>query len=773
MAFTFFSATIETNDLTVQPAGHRLSTIWICLRLMAECHMIIFLREVFMIYDAKWICPKIDFGDPAVVFSTSFDSNKKVTHAQLCVTAMGVYEAKLNNERVGRFVMAPGWTSYYTRLQYQTYDVTKLLAKGTNKLSVTVGKGWYRSKIGWLRGWQKDLMSRPCGLIAQLDITFDDGTKLTISTDESWIVSEGPTRFSEIYDGEVYDATFVPSSFSNAVCFDGPYDSLIQQQGEEVCEHEHIKPVRIFKTPKGELVVDFGQNMTGYIETHVTACENDVVDISFAEVLDRDGNFYNENYRLAKSMYHYTCRKGEQSWHPSLTFYGYRYIRVNEFPGGIDKVTKDSFTSIAIYSDMTRTGYLSSSNPLLNQLFSNIIWGQRSNFVDVPTDCPQRDERLGWTGDAQVFIQTACLNYDAEKFFDKWLADLAADQHEDGCVGHVIPDILQKVPASSAWGDSATICPWALYLAYGNKKLLRRQFDSMKKWVDYITSATTTAYLWTGGSHYGDWLGLDAPVGSYKGASRDDFIASAFYAYSTSLVINAGRVLDEDVSEYESLYENIVRTFRKSYPEYKTQTECVLAAHFHLAPDCQAVADSLADMVKSCGCKLQTGFVGTPYLLHVLSEYGYSDLAYELLLRTEYPSWLYPVTKGATTIWEHWDGIMEDGNFWSKDMNSFNHYAYGSVADWIYTKACGIQTVADAPGYEKIFFAPQPNARLDWLCAELDTRHGHVRSYWTKQENFWRYEITTPVDATIVIDGKTHEVKAGSYCFYSKIIERI
>ena len=345
---------------------------------------------------------------------------------------------------------------------------------------------------------------------------------------------------------------------------------------------------------------------------------------------------------------------------------------------------------------------------------------------------------------------------------------MAADQHEDGYVGHVIPDLLQSPQASSAWGDAATVCPWQVYLAFGNKQILKNQYQSMKKWIDYITSTTTTKYLWTGGTHYGDWLGLDAPSGSYKGSSNEDFISSAFYAYSTSLVIQAGTVLGEDVSALSTLYENIVNTFQKTWPTYHTQTECVLAAHFKLAKNCQAAADQLADMVRACGTKLQTGFVGTPYLLHVLSDYGYTDLAWDLLLRTKYPSWLYPVTKGATTIWEHWDGIMEDGNFWSKDMNSYNHYAYGSVADWVYGVAAGILPRTDAPGYAKVTIAPHPDKRLDWLRAELDTRHGHISSLWTKEDDSWRYEITVPVEADIVIDGVCHSVKAGSYCFYSE-----
>lgn len=722
-----------------------------------------------MNWNPTWICPANDLGDPAAVFGTSFVFEKKITHANLTITAMGVYEAKLNGRRVGQFVMAPGWTSYHKRLQYQEYDITDLLTAGENHIEVTVGKGWYRSPLpGWGSPYQDELRSRPCGLAAQITLTFEDGSSKILSTDESWKVSDGPVRFSEIYDGEIYDSTKTPLLDQPVTIFDGPTDTLILQQGEEVCEQERLAVKKVFVTPNGETVLDFGQNMTGYVELFVNANVGDCVDLSFAEVMDKDGNFYTENYRGAKAQYHYICSDGVQTWHPSLTFYGFRYIRINDFPGSIDCVKPENFTAIVVHSNMKRTGFLSSSNTLLNQLFSNIIWGQKGNFLDVPTDCPQRDERLGWTGDAQVFVRTACLNYDVEKFFTKWLADLASDQHDDGYVGHVIPDLLQNPQASSSWGDAATICPWQVYLAFGNKQILKNQYQSMKKWIDYITSTTTTKYLWTGGTHYGDWLGLDAPSGSYKGSSNEDFIASAFYAYSTSLVIQAGTVLGEDVSELSTLYENIVSTFQKTWPTYHTQTECVLAAYFKLAKNCQAAADQLADMVRACGTKLQTGFVGTPYLLHVLSDYGHTDLAWDLLLRTKYPSWLYPVTKGATTIWEHWDGIMEDGNFWSKDMNSYNHYAYGSVADWVYSVAAGILQIKDAPGYAKVTIAPHPDKRLDWLRAELDTRHGHISSFWTKEDDSWRYEITVPVEADIVIDGVCHSVRAGSYCFYSK-----
>ena len=727
-----------------------------------------------MDWQAKWIKPSWETEGEAPLFTKQFRAEKAVKAAVLRMTGMGTYEASVNGTRVSEDVLAPGWTTYHKRLQMQTYDVTDLLAE-YNELTVILGRGWYRSHLMcWNDGTiQTELVKKPAGITAELMITYADGTVETILTDESWLVSQSQVRFSELYDGEIVDATFVAPEATPAVCFDGPTETLIPQEGAPIREQEKVPAARMFTTPKGEKVIDFGQEITGFLEVTVEAKAGDVVDVSFAEVMDKEGNFYTENYRRAKCYYRYTCRDGHQVYKTKLTFYGFRYIRVNEFPGGVDKVDLASFTGIVVHSEMKRTGFIRTSDPMLNQLFSNIIWGQKSNFVDVPTDCPQRDERFGWMGDAQVFARTACTNFDAERFFDKWLNDVAADQHADGFVGSVIPDVLTKVndrgTASAAWGDAAVIVPWEVYLAYGNEALLRRQFPCMCKWVDYIGTITTTTDLWTGCWHYADWLGLDAPSGSYKGSSREDFIASAFYAYSTALVIKAGKVLGKDVSAYEALHGRIVAAFRKAFPEYLTQTECILAAHFQLAEEPQKAADQLAQMVREAGVQLKTGFVGTPYMLHVLSDYGYADLAWELLLRREYPSWLYPITKGATTIWEHWDGIMQDGGFWSKDMNSFNHYAYGSVADWMYGVAAGIQVCEDAPGYAKIRIAPQPTERLTWFEASVETRHGLVSSRWSKtQAGDWRFDITTPVEAELIIGGEVRTVQAGSYVFHKE-----
>lgn len=705
------------------------------------------------------VCP--EFEKKFYLSDQEYNSRGKVISAKLYITALGVYEACLNGKRIGEYVLAPGWTSYKHRLQYQEYDITQMIAE-TNELSVTVGRGWRR---GAMPGWE----DAPAGMLAEVEAVYADGSVSRIVSNESWSVKESKVRYSEIYHGETFDASFCADKKYKVSVFDGPTDTLIPQEGEEIKEHERVFPARIFTDPAGERIVDFGQEVTGYVEINLTARKGEAVRLSHAEVIDKDGNFYNENYRSARADYAYICRDGFQTYKPKFTFYGFRYVRINSFPGGTECAELENFTAVAVYSDIRRTGRLVSGSQNLNRFFENAVWGQKCNFLDVPTDCPQRDERLGWTGDAQVFAKTACINFDVEKFFTKWLADMSADQKDDGMLAHVIPAVFQGDTSSAAWGDAAAICPWEVYLAYGNKEILKKQFPCMKKWVDYITAHTTKANLWIGGVHFGDWLALDAPFGSYKGSSREDFIASAFYAYSTEILIKAGRIAGEDVSEYEELFKNIHSEFRRAFPDLKTQTECVLAAHFGLTDDVQAAADKLAQMIRGCGGHLETGFVGTPYLLYVLSDNGYTELAYDLLLRTKYPSWLYPVTKGATTVWEHWDGITEDGTFWSSRMNSFNHYAYGAVLGWVYNVAAGIKTIEDAPGYARIAVEPHADIRIGMLEAEIDTRHGRVRSKWEKQENYIRYEIDTPVEARITIKGKTHCVKPGKYLFFSDI----
>ena len=713
---------------------------------------------------AEWITSSRNTGDICPVFRKTWNTGKQAERAVLYITARGVYSAELNGTVIS-YPLAPGWTAYKSRLQYQKYDVTAHIG-AENELRVYVGRGWFASPMpGWIDSKERrERCSSTLGILAVLEISYTDGTNEIIRTGEDWQWAESRIRFSEIYDGETYDASLSEDFTENALVFDAPYDNLIPQEGERIAEYERVMPKRIIRTPSGETVVDFGQEVTGYVELRLNAKAGDRVTLLHGEVLDKHGNFYNANYRLAKARLCYICREGMQTYHPRLTFFGFRYVLLKEFP---TEPEPDMFTAAAVHSDIRQTGYIETGNEDINKLISNIFWGQRSNFLDVPTDCPQRDERLGWTGDAQVFVKTASLNFDVERFFRKWLRDLAADQHPDGSVGQVIPDYMPGEP-SAAWGDAAVICPWQIYMTYGDKSVLEEQFDSMKGWVDYITSVTADEGLWTGGTHFGDWLGLDAPSGSYKGSSRDDFIASAFYYYSTCLLVKAGKIIGKDMSDYERLAEQIKTRFRTAFTGCYTQTEHVLAIRFGLAENVGKCAAELAQMIEDAGMQMTTGFVGTPYLLHALSDNGYAAHAYSLLLRKEYPSWLYSVGKGATTIWEHWDGIMENGDFWSTDMNSFNHYAYGSVADWIYEKAAGIKAVEGEPGYRKVIIAPTPDRRLGWLRVRLDTRNGKIVSYWRCEESNVRYEISVDMPAEIIIDGRTENVAPGRYIFWGK-----
>ena len=719
-----------------------------------------------MLTDSSWIGCSKDYGSSCPVFIKKFDLKKEIQKAVLTITAIGVYEIHINGTRVSDYVLAPGCTVFHKRLQYQTYDVTEYL-DASNELAVTVGTGWYRGRISEKYG---DIHDDPCAIIASLVLSYADGSEETIYTDDGWQTRASKILFSDIYDGETYDATAKDSENHEVTILKLSKEALIPQEGEMICEHERVKPISLIISPKGERIIDFGQNLAGYVEFTVTANAGEEIEFCCAEVLDKDGNFYNENYRSALAKTKYICREGEQTFKPHFTFFGFRYIRLDQYP---EKFDLNDFTAIAVYSDIRRTGSINSSNAKLNRLFQNTLWSQRSNFIDLPTDCPQRDERLGWTGDAQVFAKTASYNYDVKRFFEKWMGDVRAEQNENGAVPDTVPNFWRLKGASTAWADVVCIVPWQMYLTYGDSKILRDNFDAMKKWVDYITHDTADEFLWTSPDeekklwrkHYGDWLALDAPAGSYMGSSDVDLIASAFYAYSTSLLIKAGNVLGKDMTEYETLYNNIVKTFKQHFRNPRTQTEHVLLLQFDLTDDRERIAADLNNMIIENGNRLQTGFVGTPYLLHVLSENGYVETAYSLLLQEENPSWLYEVNHGATTIWEHWDGINDEGAFWSRDMNSYNHYAYGAVMDWIYEKAAGIRPLEDKPGFEQIYIAPQPDSRLDWLDVSLETKYGTIRSAWTCRNGIVRYEISVPTDAVICIEGKEHVVGKGCYIF--------
>lgn len=714
---------------------------------------------------ADWIKTSKDLGDVCPAFNKNFSCGPDISKATLKISARGVYVATLNGNRVGDFVMAPGWTMYDSRIQLQEYDVTDSIGEN-NELIITVANGWYLGRISRiLADDYVKFPDREMAVIAQLDLQYTDGRSQTVCTDNTWLAGESCIRFCDIYDGEVFDSNHITDfCLATQVVANNDKSVLIPQQGEYVVEQERIKPIAIIKTPNGETVLDFGQNLTGYMEFSVSAKKGDICDFSFAEILDKEGNFYNKNYRTAKCMYNYTCKDGVQTHKPTHTFYGFRYVRINQFPE--HSINLENFTAIVLHSKLSRTGWLSSSDELLNKLFENVIWGQKSNYLDIPTDCPQRDERLGWTGDAQIFMRTACYNFNVKTFFNKWLDDLQIAQkyHKDGALCSFVPSMSYTNHGGAAWGDAATVCPWELYRMYGDKELLRHHFPMMKKWVDSITNNTTKPNLWFGGSHYGDWLELTGEYGATKGMTRDDVIASGFYAYSTSLVIKAGEVLGEDVTEYKTLYKNIQNAFKNEFKDdFKTQTECIVALHFGLCYDENTVISKLIDMIEAAGRIMQTGFVGTPYLLHVLTKYGHSELAYDLLLRKEYPSWLYPVTMGATTMWEHWDGIRPDGKLWPDTMNSYNHYAYGAVCDWVYGTVCGINPTEEKPGFAEVLITPIATDKLQCLSAKLETAYGTIYSGWYHKDGRVVYEIETPVSGKAVIEGREYILSPGKY----------
>lgn len=714
-----------------------------------------------MFKNSKWIThPQNKLYEPSC-FTKEFSVSGEIKTATLHITTLGCYYAELNGQRIGDFILAPGFTSR-KRVQYQSYDIKNML-KEENRIEVLVADGWYKGKINF--GTDEGGPEKKKALIATIVIKYKNGTEKIISTDDSWMARKDKLRYAELYDGECVDMTYTDSTPCYAQILEHDKGLIVKQQGEFVKEQERIAPKRIFTAPNGETIIDFGQNLTGYFEIELFAKKGDIVALSVCEELDKYGNFYNENYRDAKARFDYICKDGYNKYKPRLAFWGFRYIRVEKFPA---ELKKESITAIVVHSDIQRTGYLNSSNKDLNQLFSNIIWGQRGNFLDVPTDCPQRDERQGWTGDATVFCKTASYNFDVEKFFLKWLTDLRLDQGKRGNIPNIIPQTIcwdwsTTENTGAVWGDSATIIPYQMYKTYGNIDFLKKQYSSMLKYLKYIENSTSTKDLWTGCDQFGDWLGLDAPLGSYRGSSNEDFIASVFYANSVKIVADVAKILGKKHEKHERKYQRIVSKIRRTYKEFKTQTECVLALYFDIAQDKKSVADYLAKMIIENDTRLKTGFVGTPFLLHALSQNGYSELAYDLLLQDKFPSWLYSVKQGATTIWEHWDGKNENGEFWSSRMNSFNHYAYGSVADWVYEVGCGITPLE--PGFAKVQIAPIPTNKLDNLSAVLETRHGVIKSKWYHQNGKIRYEIETPVDAKIIINGKEYNAQKGKYIF--------
>ena len=730
----------------------------------------------------QWIRCPVDTGAAVVSFNRAFRVKAPVEQALLCATSIGVYVPWLNGCRVGIQVLAPGYTCYNSRVQYQTYDVTGLL-KEENLLQIQVGRGWGVFWPGDNWTGNRDFYSDHVRLMAWLTLRYADGTEETLVTDPRWEVTGTQILSAELYHGETVDLTAPIPAYGNARV-DSWLGEVVPQVGEWILEQERLAPVELIRTPRGELVIDFGQNLTGYVQLRIRGSRGDRVVIHHAEVLDKDGNFYTENMRSARNENVFVLSGGEDVFKPRFTFQGFRYIRLVEYP--FPEVELSGFQAIVVHSEMKRTGDFRCGNDKINQLYHNILWGQKGNYLDIPTDCPQRNERLGWTGDAQAFCRTGAINFDISRFMYKWLQDMALDQREDGAVNGVIPCSLQAL-YSAAWGDAACIVPWEMYLAYGDKEKLREHLPMMKKWVEYIHGFGPEEFLWLDGEHYGDWLAMDAGEDSYVGATSPDMIASAFFAHSAGLVVSAGEALGEDVEEYRVLRSNVIRAFREAFMENglpkedivlsgknrgrgMTQTGLTLILHFGLCLEEErpGLVAALVRLIRESGDRMSTGFVGTPYLLHVLSDNGQTELAYTLLMQERSPSWLYSVNHGATTMWEHWNGIKEDGSFWSADMNSFNHYAYGAVFDWIFGVAAGVKPVAEQPGYRHFRLEPHPDKCLGWLDASLESVSGKLRVHWYYKGDKVYYEFTVPQGSTASLrlpGGYTRTLTGGSWHF--------
>jgi len=727
-------------------------------------------------WTARWIGPPPTSSDslpsPSPLLRRAFRVDDRVRSARLYVTSLGLYELYLNGQRVGDQLFMPGWTSYRRRLQYQTYDVTALVRAGDNAIGAILGDGWYRGQLGFFG--QRNLYGRRLGLRAQLEIRYESGRTERVISDAEWKTTVGPVLASDIYGGETYDARRELSGWASAAyddrewsvvaLLDPPAAALVASMSPPVRRVRELRPVDIRRAPSGETLFDLGQNFTGWVRLSVRGPAGSMVTLRFGEVLDRKGDLYTANLRGASQTDRYTLRgNGREVYEPHFTFHGFRYVAVAGLPAPADSTT---ITGIAVSSDLAQTGTLVTSDSLLNQLQRNIVWGQRSNFLDVPTDCPQRDERLGWTGDAQVFSRTAAFNMDVNGFFAKWLADVAADQDPSGSVPWVIPNPLGgdsvRFAGTAGWSDVAVIIPWTMYLTYGDRRVLERQYPSMRAWVDYARRRAGPDLIWRPGWQFGDWLALHSDDPSYPGATTGtDLIATAFLAHSTDLVARTATVLGrgDEAAEYRARFRAMREAFNREFVSRtgrvgeNTQTAYALAIAFDLLPDSlvAAAAGRLARDVEAREHHLTTGFLGTPHILHVLGATGHVGLAFALLTQRTYPSWLYPITRGATTMWERWDGIRPDSSFEDPGMNSFNHYAFGAVGDWMYQNIGGIDVDPAAPGYRRSRIAPRPGAGLTSARASLETVYGTLSSAWRLNQQGFELDVTIPANTSAEI----------------------
>lgn len=720
----------------------------------------------------------------APYFRREFTVDEDLVKATLLVTALGIVDPYVNGNRVGDDVLSPGWTSYRHRLMVSSHDVTDLLHVGTNAVGAIVGEGWAVGRLGW-EGASKMYADRPA-LFLQLVLDYTNRTDV-IDADDSFRVGTGAVLANSIYDGETFDARLEPTGWAEpgfddthwtaAEHFQWDQNTLQTPTAPPIRRIEELTPATILTSPSGKTIVDFGQNISGWVRLNVTGEPGHEITIRHAEILTPDGELETETNRTAEATDRYILRGGGiETWEPRFTFHGFRYAQIDGWP---TELVPAAITAVVVHSDMVRTGWFETSNPLLTQLHSNVVWSMRDNFVGVPTDCPQRDERLGWTGDINAFGPTAAYLYDVRGVLGSWLQDLAAEQAAVGFVPWVVPDALSQPASPTAlWSDVAVSLPWTLYQEYGDLDILRDSYPSMTALTRQIAGLLDEAGLWSSGFQFGDWLDPDAPANNPAAAKTDrHLVATAFFYKTAHEMADTAQLLGhaDDATEFSALATRVRDAFRREYVTAsgrlvnESATGYALALTFGLLDDDQRqkAGDQLADIVAKRGYRISTGFAGTPLVTDALSSTGHIDTAYRLLLEEESPSFLYPVTMGATTIWERWDSVLPDGTVNATGMTSLNHYALGAVADWMHRVIGGLQRVE--PGYARVRIAPEPGGDIIWARAAHDTVRGRIEVDWKIQDGEISVNVSIPdgVSADVVLplhpDGATHTVTEGQH----------
>ncbi len=723
-------------------------------------------------------------GEPAPYFRREFTVDPGLRSARLRATALGVVETFLNGQRIGDDVLSPGWTSYTHRIAVTTTDVTDMLVAGENALGAIVGEGWAVGRIGFEHK-RHHYSDRPA-LYLELELDYGDRVEI-IGTDSRFRYAEGAVRSASIYDGEDYDARLEPEGWSEpgfddsawapAVAHEVDLGVLVDDAAPPIRRTQELPAVSVLTTPSGRTVVDFGQVLTGWVRLRVSGPRGHTVTLRHAELLNAQGEAEYETLRTAKATDRYTLRgEGVETWEPAFTFHGFRYVDVEGWPGELDAA---DLTALVVHSDMERTGWLETSDPLLSRLHENVVWSMRGNFVGVPTDCPQRDERLGWTGDLHAFAPTAAFLYDVRGVLGSWLDDLAAEQREKGYVPFYVPDISGIPSAPTAlWSDVVVGLPWTLYWEHGDVEILRCNWPAMVAFVDQVEGLLDPDGLWGSGFQFGDWLDPDAPPEDASGGKTDrHLVATAFFIRTLRRMTAAALALglDEQAERYDALSDRVRAAFRTEYvaPSGRlvsdSATAYALAICFDLldAPQREHAGARLAHLVTKSGYTVSTGFAGTPFVAQALSDTGYTDTAYLLLTEQSCPSFLYPVTQGATTIWERWDAVRPDGTLNSTGMTSLNHYALGSVAEWMHRVIGGLE--AREPGYRRMRIAPQPGGGLTSARLAHETAHGRVEVSWRIEGQRLIIDATVPAgtEAEVVLpshpDGAVETVGAGAH----------